>query len=205
MCDPARHPLQGSHVAALFLCTMDDQGSCMNFSMKSAALLLFSALFLPGCVTTIPMNYAPSSTMSAEGAVSVGSFDYLPAIKGRVEPNQIRNTAIGDAKFDKNVDSIFRDAVFKELRFVGVDVSDNELQLGGEIQEFLIDDLGYSIDWTVRVKYVVSDASGVRYEAVKEVERTTNKFVNVFGSLNETIKLSVEELLKDPAFVDAIR
>ena len=99
-----------------------------------------------------------------------------------------------------------RDAVFAELRFVGVKVGSEGNVLTGEIQEFLIDDLGYSVDWTLRIRYVVKDAAGqVLFDQVKTTERNTNKFANVFGALNETIKLNAEELLKDPAFAAAIK
>ena len=93
-----------------------------------------------------------------------------------------------------------------ELRFVGVKVGSEGNVLTGEIQEFLIDDLGYSVDWTLRIRYVVKDAAGqVLFDQVKTTERNTNKFANVFGALNETIKLNAEALLKDPAFAAAIK
>lgn len=177
----------------------------MYLHTKLATIALVSVMFLSGCATTLPVNYSPSSTMTVSGAVAVAPFTYLPAATGDVKPNQIRNTAIGNAMFDQNIDVLVRDAVFKELRFVGVDVKGQDKKLSGEIQEFLIDDLGFSVDWTLRVKYVVTDSSGIRYEGVKETKRNTNKFVNIFGSLNETIKLNVEELLKDSAFVQTIQ
>lgn len=177
----------------------------MNFRTTFTSVAIAAALLLSGCATTIPVNYAPSSTMSIKGGTAVGDFAYLPAASGAVKPNQIRNTAIGNAMFEQNIDAMFRDAVFKELRFVGVDVNDPDTHLTGEIQEFLIDDLGYSIDWTIRTKYTVTGADGMRYEAVKETKRNTNKFVNVFGALNETIKLNIESALQDPQFLAAIQ
>ena len=178
----------------------------MHLQKKLVAIAIISAILLSGCATTtLPVNYSPSSIMTVSGAVAVAPFTYLPAINGKVAPNQIRNTAIGSAKFDQNIDVLIRDAVFKELRFVGVNVTDQDTKLSGEIQEFLIDDLGFSVDWTLTIKYFVTDSSGVRYEAVKETKRNTSKFANVFGSLNETIKFNVEELLKDPAFSRAIQ
>ena len=177
----------------------------MYLKKKLVTIAMVAAVVLSGCATTLPVNYSPSSTMTASGAVAVVPFTYLPATTGEVEPNQIRNTALGSAMFDQNIDVLIRDAVFKELRFVGIDVNDQETKLSGEIQEFLIDDLGYSVDWTLRIKYIVTDSSGTTYESVKETKRNTNKFVNIFGSLNETIKLNVEDLLKDPAFVESIQ
>ena len=175
--------------------------------MKSPVRLVAVSLFLAlaGCASTIPLNYAPSSVLSAGGTVQVVPFRYLPAEKGAVKPNQIRNTAIGNAYFDRNIDVFVRDAVFSELRFVGIKVGSDGNRLSGEIQEFLIDDLGFSVDWTLTVRYVVKDADGnVIYDQVKTTQRKTAKFTNAFGALNETIKLNTEGLIKDPGFINAI-
>ncbi|XQM36066.1 Lipoprotein [Cupriavidus sp. H19C3] len=147
--------------------------------------------------------------MSANGSLSVSDFKYLPAepsAQGQVPVNVIKNTAIGTIKIDKDVSKYVRDAVFAELRFVGIQTNDKRHVLSGEIQEFLIDDLGYSVDWTLTIKYVLTDASSktVVFDAVKETKRKTAKFVNVFGAMNETVKLNVEELLKDSRFQAAI-
>lgn len=168
-------------------------------------LLLAVGLLASGCVGNVPMNYAPSSTMSASGSVSVSGFAYLPGQNGRVKPNQIRTTAIGAAKFEQNVDQIFRDALFKELRFMGIKVENPDRALTGEIEEFLADDLGYSITWTLRVKYRVTTGGSETYAAVKEIKRKTSKFANALGALNETIKLNIEELVLDQKFIEAIR
>jgi uncharacterized lipoprotein len=176
--------------------------------MKAASMgpTLVAVALLAGCAAPAAVNYAPSSVLSAKGAVSVSSFRYLPAEKKAVQPNQIRNTAMGDVKIDRDVKDFVRDAVFAELRFVGVTLNDPRRTLTGEIVDFLIDDLGYSIDWLLKIRYVVAGPSGgaALYEAEKTSQKKTAKFVNPFGALNETIKLNVEELLKDPAFIKAI-
>lgn len=178
----------------------------MSFAYRSLQLSFALVLLaLAGCAATLPVNYAPSSVMSAEGSASVDNFAYAPALSGKVKPNQIRNTAMGNIHFEQNIDLFFKEAVFKELRFVGVKLNNDAVKVGGEIEEFLIDDLGYSVDWTLRVRYDVTGPEGRRYSSVKTVERNTNKFANVFGALNETIKLNVEEVLKDPEFLKAIR
>lgn len=175
----------------------------MKTLIRIAAIALLSAL--AGCASTIPLNYAPSSVLTASGTVQVAPFRYLPAEQGKVKSNQIRNTAIGNAYFDRNIDVFVRDAVFAELRFVGIKTGSEGNQLSGEIEEFLIDDLGFSVDWTLTVHYVVKDTNGnIVYDQVKTTQRKTAKFANVFGALNETIKLNSEELIKDPAFIHAI-
>jgi uncharacterized lipoprotein YajG len=171
--------------------------------------IFFSVLLLAGCSSQpLPVNYAPSSVLTLEGKVTVAEFQYLPAVNNKaIKPNQIRNTALGSAIFEQPIDRMFKEAVFKELRFVGVKLDNPNLTLGGDIEEFLIDDLGYSVDWTLRVKYVVTDKSSGKpvYESVKNIQRKTNKFANVFAALNETIKFNIEELMKDPAFTAVIK
>jgi uncharacterized lipoprotein len=171
------------------------------------ALIALAAVALTGCGTNkLPLNYAPTSVLTASGEARVDQFDYAPARGGKIKSNQIRNTAIGNLYFEQDIAVIFKDAVFKELRFVGVKMDAGNATISGEIEEFLIDDLGYSVDWTLRVRYQVKDASGaVVYESVKNIQRNTNKFANVFGALNETIKLNIEEIIKDPAFLKTIQ
>ena len=175
-----------------------------------AAQLCAAILALSGCVSApIPLNYAPSSVKSATGSLSVGDFRYLPAEAGapkQLPPNQIRNTALGTIKIDKDVSVFVRDAVFAELRFVGVKTNDPVRILTGDIEEFLVDDLGFNVDWTMRVKYTLTDVASksVTFSAVKTTQRKTAKFANPFGALNETVKLDVEQLLDDPDFIKAI-
>jgi len=143
--------------------------------------------------------------MSADGALSLADFKYLPSepsAQNKVPADVIRNTAMGTARIDRPVDKYIRDAVFSELRLVGIKTNDNSRVLSGDIQEFLIDDLGYSVDWTLRIRYVLTDATskGVVFDSIKETKRNTAKFANAFGAMNETVKLNVEELLKDSRF-----
>ncbi|MGE9296858.1 MAG: hypothetical protein ACQKBV_11275 [Puniceicoccales bacterium] len=168
-------------------------------------LLVSLAAFLTGCATDHPLNYTPSSIMSATGSVSVGDFAYLPAEKGEVDANQIRNTAIGSVKFEDPISDYYRQAVLTELRFVGININSNNHVLSGEVMEFLADDLGYSIDWTITVRYIVKSPQGaVLYDQTKTVERNTNKFSNVFTAMNESVKMNIEDLIKDPEFIQAI-
>jgi hypothetical protein len=174
------------------------------------ALLVVVVLGFTACSSApVPVNYAPSSTLSTTGAISVAQFSYAPAESGSPHPvaaDQIRNTAMGDVHIDREVRVFVRDAVFAELRLTGVKTDDRTRLLNGQIQEFLIDDLGYSVDWTLRIRYWVTDTTTrkVLFQTVKEIRRTTAKGANVFGALNETIKLNAEALMLDPGFRNAI-
>lgn len=183
------------------------------FSKKSSIFFLTIAFtgLMSGCVSTIPVNYAPSSVKTVAGSVGVDkNFRYLPADSTSsatpVKNNQIRNTAVGNIFIDKDVSAFIRDAVFSELRTVGIKTNDSSNVLGGDIVEFLIDDLGYSVDWTLKIKYTVKSNNGsVIYQSEKLTQRKTNKFVNVFAAMNETIKLNAESLMDDPEFKKVIQ
>lgn len=162
-------------------------------------------LLLGGC-STAPMvlNYAPSSTMTVHGQERVGSFRYLPAEQGKAKANQIRNTAIGNVMLDKNVAEYFKQALFDESRFVGITMGQGA-QVGGTINDFLIDDLGWSVDWTLDVTYDVKNADGSEcYTSDKVLKKHTAKFANAFGTLNEVMKLNIEKLFSDPEFLRCI-
>jgi uncharacterized lipoprotein len=185
---------------------------CLRPSIGAARGLWVAAwaLALAGCAGgPVPVNYAPSSVKTATGALTVGDFRYLPSEAGatkQVAPNVIRNTAIGTIGIDREVRTFVRDAVFSELRFVGIKTNDPHRVLTGEIEEFLADDLGFNVDWTLRTKYTLRDSASNQtiFEAVKSTQRRTAKFANPFGALNETVKLNVEQLLDDPEFLKAI-
>lgn len=175
--------------------------------MKLIGLMVLASI-IAGCANApITLNYAPSSTMSAEGELEVGDFKYLPGENNpKVKPNQIRNTAIGNIFLEKNVDDYFETAFFTESRFVGFEVKDSENLVSGEVVEFLIDDLGYSVDWTLEVRYLVSGGEGSEcYNEVHKVEKNTAKFANTFGTLNEVMKLNIEKAFADSDFISCVR
>jgi hypothetical protein len=177
--------------------------------MKLMKILAFAAItsMATGCANApIVINYTPSSTMSVDGELKVGNFRYLPGENNsRIKSNQIRNTAIGNVLFEKNIDEYFETALFTESRFVGIEIKDSSNTVSGEIIEFLIDDLGYNVDWTLEVKYQVSNSDNSEcYSKVHKFEKKTAKFANVFGTLNEIMKLNIEQAFKDETFVSCI-
>jgi uncharacterized lipoprotein YajG len=181
----------------------------LNHIIKKIIIIipaLFASLFT-GCATQpLTLNYSPSSTLSAKGSVSISSFTYSAASDGKIKPNQIKNTALGNAYFDKDIAKAFEESVLKELRFVGIDINSNKYSLSGDVQEFLMDDLGYTVDWTLRVEYQLKDkiAGQIVYKETKVFQKKTDKFGNIFGVINEVIKLNIEELIKDQAFLRLI-
>ena len=171
--------------------------------MNLKLLAVFALVILTaGCAAPpITLNYAPTSTMTVEGEMNVGDFRYIPGEGETIKPNQIKNTAMGSILFEKNIDQYIETAVLTESRFVGIKLQDSATQVTGEINEFLIDDLGFSVDWTLDIRYLIDGC----YDKTHKIEKTTGKFVNVFGSLNEVIKLNIEMLFEDPQFKTCIK
>ena len=175
------------------------------FLMAILLLMGIAMFFVDGCAR-IPLSYLPSSANKISGSVSVSNFKYLPAETGEVKPFQIRNTALGKLKFDKNIDIYFRDSVSMELRFAGVKLDNKTRVLNGEIEDLLIDDLSYNADWTLNVHYLIKDlqTGDIVYSSTKTTQCKASKLMNVNSALNDIIKLNIEELMKDEAFIKAI-
>ena len=78
--------------------------------------------------------------------------------------------------------------------------------LNGEIEDFLVDDLSYDADWTLNVHYLIKDlqTGDIVYSSTKTTQCKASKLMNVSSALNDIIKLNIEELMKDEAFIKAI-
>lgn len=166
--------------------------------MKLRSIILAAIVIgLSACATQpITYTYAPTSKLNVDGEMKVGDFRYIPGESEKIKPNQIRNTALGSVVFQKNIDEYIEDAVFLESRVVGIDINDAANVLYGEINEFLVDDLGFSVDWTLDIRYVIDNC----YDKNHKTFKTTEKFGDVFGHLSTVIKLNVDMLLSDNVF-----
>ena len=181
-------------------------GSRRVLTLTVILLLLGAAMFFVDGCAKISLSYLPGSVSKVSGDVSVSDFKYLPAETGKVKPFQIRNTALGNLKFNKDISVYFRDALFLELRFAGVKLDDKTRVLCGEIEDFLIDESTYNADWTLKVRYLVKNmrTGEIAYTSTKTTQRKASKLVNLNSALNEMIKLNIEELCNDEAFIKAI-
>ena len=171
----------------------------------TATVLGVAIFFIEGCVK-LPLAYLPGSVNKVSGNVLLSDFKYIPAATGKVKPFQIPNTALRNLRFNKDINFFFRDAVSLELLSAGVKLDDKTRVLSGEIEDFLIDDSSYKVDFTLKVHYLVKNVQTgeIAYTSTKNTMRTASKLVNLNSALNEIIKLNIEELLKDKAFIKAI-
>jgi uncharacterized lipoprotein len=146
-------------------------------------------------------NSAPTTAFIAGGAVRIGAFDYLPPAGGKIAPDVIRNTAIGEMKLDQPVADFVAQALIKQFRLAGVALDKGDLTLTGTVVDIAADDLGYSSDWKADIKYVVKDRAGkIVYQGEKVTKETTSKAFQ----LNRILRHNFEALLLDDAFLKAI-
>lgn len=174
------------------------------------AFLAVCALTLSACSGTIPVNYSAQNFVRYKGAVDIGPFDYAPTRiserEGRpVAANQLQNTAVGSIYIAVNVADLVQRATALELERTGVAIGqDSPLVLSGDVLEFKAADLGYSVDWTYSVRYVLkrrSDNESVLSEVYAADPKKTGKFgmaADYAPSVNEMILSAYDKFIRDP-------
>lgn len=152
--------------------------------MKKAlflALMVMVVSLMTGCAATLPTNsYTPQNIVRVEGSIAVENFHYLPAEQGKVKANQIENTAVGSMYISSDVSEFVRRATALELEKSGIVLNEAcPIALSGEIIEFKADDFGYSIDWTLRLRYIIKNkaTNEILYDKIISPEKKkTGKF-----------------------------
>lgn len=166
-----------------------------------AIFVLFNLTACGPIMFTLP--YQPVTTAELQGNVDVQKFSYTP--KEGVKPNQIRNTAAGTMLLTENADDYFTNAVKREFRQAGISLKQGaQCTLSGELNDFAVDDLGYSVTHISNAHYILSDTRGkVLYDSIFDVKFDGSKFVVVqviMANLNKTIADNINKLLADPDF-----
>jgi len=152
---------------------------------------------------------AIGSAIPPVGSVSVLSFDYLPAKSGDVSPNRAQGLPPGlepghGVYFDRNVDVLVREALLRKLASAGVKVDSPDKKLSGEIEELSIKNMSSS-SCVLRIRYIITAGTAVTYDSVKEVARTREGLFDPHTAVDDLVDLSILELLKDQAFLNAIK
>jgi len=174
--------------------------------MRKLALFLFSVVLLAGCAPImVSLPYQPVTTEEIKGGVQVAQFSYFP--KEGVQKNQIENTAAQTMLLTENVADFYTSAVSRELRQAGVSLK-GQCVVTGEINRFLVDDLGFSCTYLTDVRYILQDKDKkVLFDSNYKVEFTTSKFVVaqvIYANLNKVVSDNIVQLLKDKNFSNAV-
>lgn len=172
--------------------------------MRKFILLVLLFVFVTGCAPVmLTLPYTPVTTAEIDGGVKVELFGYFPS-QG-VQPNQIENTAAGTILLTENVSDFFTNAVKRELRQAGVSLRDScRCTLTGEINKFLIDDLGFTCSYVTDIRYILKDYNDlVIFDNNYIVKFNTSKFVVmeiIYANLNKVVSDNIGQLLSDDVF-----
>ena len=162
----------------------------------SVFIVVLSLLFA-SCSATLPIVYAPSNLIIGTGTVSVERFSYTAARKGQIAPNQPEKnpSGIGDIYLSEDIESLFTDAVRKELRFSGYKLAESvPMSISGTIDRFYYDWVGFltqSVDMVVTFR-VEKDGKGIFSQTItshKEAPKAP-------GYETEAVKSSISECIQ---------
>jgi len=167
----------------------------------------FSLLALSACSQVqITIPYTPQTTKEIKGRVAVSDFGYYP--KGGLKENEIHDTAAGQIFLTDPVGKFIADAVRREFRQAGLSLKSGGCSLEGEVNDFTLDELGYSADYITDIRYILNGANKhVLLDNTYHVKFHASKFVQpavVMANLNKAVADNIAQLLDDPAFVTAV-
>ena len=176
--------------------------------MKVAVKLLFVSLLVisTGCSATIPIGaYIPQNHVRLSGEIAVGDFSYQPFLDQKVQKaNQFQNTAAGEIYAGLEIAELVKRGTALELEKTNVLLNENSYyQLNGNVLEFKLDDLGYSIDWTYKIKYsIVEQKTGaVVFENTYEPPAKTSGKFNAAADYEQHVNMMIgqgyEMFIKD--------
>lgn len=176
--------------------------------MKNILTLFPIFLLLCGCSITLSMPYQTATTAELKGNIEVENFKFHP--KSGFSQDQIRNTAIGSVYLTENVDTFFTNALKREMRQSALSIKSGAgCKLSGTVNDFAIDDLGYSVTYISNVHYVLSGNSGKTiFGKTYDVKFDTSKHIfmeAMFANVNKAISDNINKLLTDPVFQEVIK
>jgi len=163
--------------------------------------LALTAPILSSCSGTIAMAYSPSLVLKGKGPVAVEPLKYVPHEEKKVEANQMQNTAVGAIYLTEPVSKFITDALVKELAFTGYSIDPTSDRIvRGAIRQFMADDLGYSVDWSValNLEVLTGPSKSVDYSGSCEANTKTSKGPGfAHGAVSQILRDCIEKFLKD--------
>jgi hypothetical protein len=183
-------------------------------SLRAALLKGCGAIALPLTLSACSwswfgLNSAPRPATHPTGWLSVAparDFAYLPARTGHVSPNRIENTAMTGIILKDDINEVVRKSVVNSLQVAGFHLNGGKRVLSGSIEMFKVDDIRSQTFWTLKMHYVVIDTATrqIVFSTTRTVEQKSPKFTSTTIAIEDTVKLSVDALIGDPGFVEAV-
>jgi len=155
------------------------------------------------------LNSSPRAAAQPTGWLSVApahDFAYMPARSGRVSPNRIENTAMTGIVLKSDISEAVRNGIVSRLQIAGFHLDEGKRILSGSIENFTVDDARSPAFWTLKMRYVVTDAATqkVVFSTTRTVRQKSPKFTSNTIAIEDTVKLSVDALIGDPGFIKSV-
>lgn len=155
------------------------------------------------------LNSTPRVAAHPTGWLSVAparDFPYMPARNGQVSPNRIENTAMTGIVLKDDINETVRNGIANSLKVAGFHLDASKRVLSGSIEKFTVDDTRSPAFWTLKMRYVVTDATTQKivFSTTKTVKQKSPKFTSNTIAIEDTVRLSVDALIGDPGFVKAV-
>jgi hypothetical protein len=152
---------------------------------------------------------APRAVAHPTGWLSVAparDFEYIPARTGHISPNRIENTAMTGIILKDDINEVVRNSVANRLQVEGFHLNEGKRVLSGSIEVFKVEDTRSPTLWTLTMHYVVIDTATRRivFSTTRTVKQKSPKFTSTTIAIEDTVKLSVDALIGDPRFVEAV-
>ena len=174
--------------------------------MLRGFLLVAVAAVISACSVSVTVPYTPGGISEVSGQIEVSEFAYEPP-EG-TKPNQLPNTAAGKIFMTEPVSEWVSNAVRRELRLAGISSRGDMLcTLGGAVNEFSLDDLGFDVDYVSDIDYTLyAQDDSMLMERNYHVAFKVAKFLetSVFASISKMVSDSISQLLADPEFVSTV-
>jgi hypothetical protein len=180
-----------------------------NAVLKGCGLVALPLMLSACSWSWFGLNSTHHATSHPTGWLRVAparDFDYLPAQSGHVSPNRIENTAMTGIVLKDNINEAVREGVVNRLKVAGFHLDQGKKVLSGSIETFTVDDVRSPALWTLKMRYVVIDATTqkVLFSTTKTVKRKAPKFTSSAIAIEDTVRLSVDALIGDSGFINAV-
>jgi len=168
-------------------------------------IFVFALLLLTGCsFPIIPLNYSAGSTKIVDGSFKIGEFEYTPMKSHLLMPNVVKIGVLWKPTFDKNIDKYFKDALFVESRYMGVDVNSSNTVVSGKINTMSGESAGGDINFNMDVSYMVKIDGK---ECYNKPHKSTSEVVSpdtITNSMDKATRLNIEKVFSDSEFINCI-
>ena len=142
------------------------------------------------------INYRPGIDLKGSGNVAVSEIIYKHG-EG-IRPNQIKNTTFGWIHFDVNINDYVKDALIKELSYIGYSLDpSSKIKIDGVIEELKINDFGFNVTYKAKLTFNINEDSNLIYSKLVSSEIKAPKNGIYKKPINDLLRDCIEKFIVD--------